>query len=137
LPGRIGPHEGREIALLLAGSKRIAWFGDIEFAPEDEAAPLVASGQLKRELWLSEHGTTGVVYFVPGAEDEVAELKTLTVDWLDSGVDADVADVRVGQLLGYSADDIAAHQARKREWEASPEGQRVMRLLHGTKGKLS
>jgi hypothetical protein len=124
LVGRIGPHEGRELALLKSGEKRVAWFPDIAWAPEADAAPLVAAGVIVREVWAG-HSAPSVVYYLPGAEADVAELKRLTVDWLGSGVGADVADERVGQILGYSADDIAAFLANKARIMAEPK---MMRL---------
>jgi hypothetical protein len=122
LAGLIGPHEGREIALLQSGSKRVAWFSEVEFSPEAEAAPLIALGKLRREEWRgSSREAVGVVYYIPGAEAEAAELKRLTVDWLESGVDADSADSRIGEILGYSREDIDAFIKNKRRHSAGPE----------------
>ena len=134
MAGRIGPHEGREIALLQSGEKRIAWFSEIDFAAEDEAAPLVQSGVLKREIWASEtSGLTGVVYYLPGAETELAELKTLIVHWLDSGIDADTADMRVGQILGYTPDDIAAFLENRARISNDPQIMRLSSIIDAKK----
>lgn len=134
MAGRIDPHEGREIALLQSGEKRIAWFSEIEFAPEEQAAPLLRSGELKREVWTWEGSPTlGVVYYIPGSEAEVAELKTLTTGWLSSGIDANTADVRVGQILGYSAEDIAAFLENKKRVEIEPAVVRFGALLEAAK----
>lgn len=49
------PHEGRELELMLAGKKKLAYFA--LDAPEDEFRPYVESGRIKRFAWteLSEH----------------------------------------------------------------------------------
>ena len=52
----IGPHEGKELELMLSGEKHLALFSDIltangiseEIIPENAFAPYVASGKITR-----------------------------------------------------------------------------------------
>src|SRR5690606_29233921 len=51
-PEGVGPHEDRELELMLAGTKPLAMFGDAvgsaQEAPEDAFAPYVADGAIIR-----------------------------------------------------------------------------------------
>ncbi|MEX2642606.1 MAG: hypothetical protein WD270_04090 [Acetobacterales bacterium] len=72
--GRIGPHEGRELELMLAGRKPLAMFSDArqhrDLFPEDDFAPHVAAGRIIRgERSFLSHGGIDVVciyYALPG-----------------------------------------------------------------------
>lgn len=61
-PPGVGPHELRELELMLAGTKPAAMFGEAvqfrDIIPEDDFAPYVASGRtLKREYYRDDKAT--------------------------------------------------------------------------------
>ncbi|HMA16509.1 MAG TPA: hypothetical protein VKP12_17100, partial [Kiloniellaceae bacterium] len=70
-PEGIGPHEGRELELMLAGTKPLAMFGDAvgsaQEVPEDDFAPYVAEGRIVRREALYRPRASGApgrfVYF--------------------------------------------------------------------------
>ena len=125
----IGPHEGKELELMLKGEKKLAAFGDSipdegeiaeEIIPENAFSPYVESGQIKRfeRIFRSaKHGhlIKNVCFTLPSEE-----WRAQTYLWLRESVHTDQMpydnsiDVTIGRLLGYSEDDI-------NEFGATPE----------------
>src|SRR3546814_14764503 len=76
-PKGVGPHEGRELELMLAGEKPLAMFGDAVGSayeiPEIDFAPFVADGTFVRREEVYRPGGTGVpgrsVYFARAGEE--------------------------------------------------------------------
>src|ERR1700739_185723 len=79
----IGPHQGKELELMLAGKKHLAYFGDAipldgspiheDIIPEQLFAPYVANGTIKRFeqqiMWaLKNHPLHQVCFTTPGHE---------------------------------------------------------------------
>ena len=77
VPEGVGPHEGRECAMMLAGTKPLAMFCEVathaDYFPESDFAPHVASGRILRreELYWGAKArimTRCVFYALPGHE---------------------------------------------------------------------
>jgi len=116
----IGPHEGKELELMLSGEKHLAAFGDIIpvdgeihelIIPEKKFKPYVDSGEIIR--YTEDHQTQNnqtmrYVCFTTPPEIWRAHayifirkrLYSKEVDYTDS------IDRLIGYLLGYHADDI-------------------------------
>ncbi len=117
----IGPHEGKELELMLAGEKSLAVFHDIvpadglipeEIIPEQAFAPYVAAGRVVRIVRDIRNVTSDdinryVCFVLPG-EEWRAEMFL----WVREGIRADkfpyddACDTIIGRLLGYTEDDI-------------------------------
>jgi len=118
----IGPHEGRELELMLAGNKQIAWFAEMD--PIDAFAPYVEDGKIHRYEWRdwTKHfyeqmkdqlppntpWPEPAVYFMPGAEDRVDQLLdavAATYARTESGYDL-ALEREIGELLDYPTHSI-------------------------------
>ena len=123
---RTGPHDDRELELMLAGKKPLALFYDTipecGVIPEEEFAPHVHSGKMiKRERIFpsSEESKTGstppvrVVFYALPEEvwrmDQAVSLMEEVVFQRNRPNDED--DARLGRLLGYSEGEIKRHLA--------------------------
>lgn len=129
----IGPHEGQEIALMLAGEKPLALFSgfadDSDVIPEPDFEPHVRAGTLVKREWESN---------LPSEEDMPPFRHVLLArpeeTWrIDDAYDilnghtgdprrhSDDAHVRMGRLLGYSEEAVVAFSDRcqrlRRKWE--------------------
>lgn len=119
LPWGIGPHEGRECHLMLAGEKPMAMFCDVashsDHFPEEEFAPHVAAGAIRRreELYSGANGgiiTRCLFFSLPGQERRMEAAHMIQKEiftGVRSGTEAD--DIRLGRLLGYTEKEIAAY----------------------------
>ncbi|WP_135081321.1 hypothetical protein [Terasakiella sp. SH-1] len=122
----IGPHEGHELNLMIAGDKPCAFFSDTipgnGFIPLKDFTPFVQSGQIKqfehryRPTHLPEpYDCLQAIYFcLPGEEYRVEQLHELHVK-LHQGKWREEDDIIIGRLLGYKEWDIKAfiqHQRR-------------------------
>ena len=108
LPQGIGPHEGREQELLLAGLKHVAYFGHHEpdwlsrFASQHcDAFGWVMWRQVWRDRTFYSH-----VLFRHGHGASAEELITLVSD-LTPGWHPD-RERRIGQILSYADEEIDA-----------------------------
>ncbi len=123
----IGPHEGRELALMLAGEKKLAVFHELasragnipeEIIPEQSFAPYVASGRIIRrsEDIAYERGTIRYVCFcLPGEEWRIEAFLFLKRDAAaHRRLYGDADDILMGRLLGYSETDIADFLAHRK-----------------------
>lgn len=116
LPPGIGPHNDRELELMLAGTKPMAMFSDAvhvsDYFPDADFAPHVAAGKIIRveEIIPDEPYDIRYLFFaLPGEEWRVAEALTLRRNlWAGKVTDHDEASRRMGELLGYRAEDIEA-----------------------------
>lgn len=117
LPWGIGPHEGRECQLMLAGNKPMAMFCDVAahcgHFPEEEFAPHVSTGAISRreEFYSSANGaiiTRCLFFALPGQEWRVEAahmIQEAIFTGRRGGIEAD--DVQLGRLLGYTEMEIA------------------------------
>jgi hypothetical protein len=120
-PPGVGPHEGKELDLMLAGTKPLALFSDaVEGAfwfPEGEFAPYVAAGRILRFEDVTPpradgHAIRRLFYCLPGEEWRVEAARALQDrsarrdrPWTDED------DRAMGRLLGYREEDIEAFLA--------------------------
>ena len=118
--GKIKPHEGRELALMLAGKKPLARFtrehGAKTYADVEAAfKPYVERGTLQRFFFRSEE-TERIYYCLPTEEWRVKLLELI-----DKALEAGVHDFTIydlhridGAMLGYTKDDVEFFIARWR-----------------------
>lgn len=128
LPIGIGPHEGRELELMLTGVKKLASFTDVipsngiiaeEIIPEVAFAPYVQANKILRiAKEFKNNGTNHVIrcvcFTLPGQEWRAHCLLWMK-ERLFSGIKSDDADtVFEGRLLGYSEADIQSFLNHKK-----------------------
>ena len=117
-----GPHEGRELELMLTGNKPLALFFDTipecGVIPEQEFAPYVKSGKVvisERIFNSSEEAipSVRVVFYAPPEEiwriDQALGLMEKAL--FQRGRPNDDDDVQLGCLLGYSEEEIGQYLA--------------------------
>jgi hypothetical protein len=114
MTGRIGPHEGRELELMLAGRKRLAFFQD--WVPEEDFAPHVASGRIvmarRQEAgWPFPHTYYALAEHA-GLIDDLH--RALVAARRATGEEWDALEYEIGALLGYTREDVEAFLARWR-----------------------
>lgn len=116
----IGPHENRELSLMLDGKKRLAWFGDLD--PVDAFAPHVEEGTICRFEWhdytrnfyeqfkdsIREGAVIDVaaIYYLPGEEARVEEFMQAIADKHSSP--GHHWERKIGELLDYPTHAIDA-----------------------------
>ncbi len=127
----IGPHEGRELDLMLTGKKFLAAFGDIvpptgqideAIIPEQKFSPYVKNGALRRfekQLFSGRlrQPMLYVCFVIPGHEWRAETFFGLR-EMVHSGEwpADDATDIIIGRLLGYSQEDIDhfIHKSKER-----------------------
>jgi len=117
----IGPHEGKELEMMLAGEKSLAMFHDAlpedgeiaeEIIPEQAFAQHVASGAIKRFSKDIESVRKGgviryVCFTLPDEEWRADYLFWFKTEFLSGRLDHNPAhDEIIGKLLGYTDEDI-------------------------------
>ena len=116
LPPGIGPHNDRELELMLAGTKPMAMFSDAvhvsHYFPEADFAPHVKSGRIIRAQEIiprPPHDMRYLFFALPGEELRIEEALVMCRNLCAGTVkDHDADSARMGELLGYSAQDITA-----------------------------
>ncbi|WP_417625338.1 hemin receptor [Paremcibacter congregatus] len=116
LPPGIGPHNDRELELMLAGTKPMAMFSDAvhvsDYFPDADFAPHVETGKIIRveEIIPDEPYDIRYLFFaLPGEEWRIEEALILCRNLRARTVkDHDADSARMGELLGYRAEDIEA-----------------------------
>jgi hypothetical protein len=116
LPDGIGPHEGRELDLMLTGEKPLAMFCDVVPSPYEwpDAAfePHVMSGRFVKMdiITNTPDGKYQVRYLYFALPQEAWRIETahaLALKHFETWCpEATEACVRLGRLLGYREDDI-------------------------------
>lgn len=117
----IGPHEGRELALMLAGQKKLAAFGDVipennviheVIIPEQAFEPYVKTGKIIRlEKHIKADDGNMIRYVCFTLPDE--EWRAEAYFWIREKNHHNVfpadqsVDTMIGRLLGYDEADIA------------------------------
>ena len=118
LPEGIGPHEGKELELMLQGQKPMAFFSDtipssMEL-PEAEFLPFVENGQIiKVEETYTPHKTPNIklrhLYYACAGEEwrinELVEIDRAVLAGKRAMTDED--EKRTGYLLGYTDKQIS------------------------------
>lgn len=117
LPPGIGPHEGRELELMLAGRKPLAMFYDAVpptvDLPEADFAPHVAAGRIvmREEIYKSArtgNATRYLYYALPQEAWRIDALHSMQSGFYAGRPATDEDDTEIGRLLGYSETDIKA-----------------------------
>jgi hypothetical protein len=118
----IGPHEGKELELMLAGEKPLAAFGDIippdgeiseEIIPEQKFAPYVKAGAIKRfaadiSYKNSKEMVRVICFTLPGEEWRAQFMIWYKAAFYSDRIPYDPSqEYIIGELLGYSTEDIA------------------------------
>ena len=116
LPDGIGPHEGRELDLMLSGEKPLAMFCDVVPSPYEwpDAAfePYVTSGRLfKREVMTNtsdgKYQVRHLYYALPHEVWRIEKAHNLVLQSFDRWcAEAAEACIQLGRLLGYAEKDI-------------------------------
>jgi len=115
-PPGVGPHEDRELELMLAGTKPLAMFGDAvgsgyEF-PEADFAPYVADGTFVRREMIYRPRRQSVpvryVYFARAGEAwRIDAMHKIHKGIFERGDGSSIeTERRIGRLLGYAEPDI-------------------------------
>lgn len=129
----IGPHEGRELELMLSGRKKMAAFSDIavpgkeipeEIIPEKAFAHYVQAGTILRYAADIVNVRNGdiirhVLFTLPGEEWRAQTMLWIKRDIFENRRPFDEAyDIIIGRLLDYTEkeiNDFLAHQRRKKK----------------------
>lgn len=122
LPPGVGPHEGKELSLMLDGRKPVAMFYDTisecGVIPRHEFEPYIESGRLVRSEMTFSSKKTGsvpvqfVFYAQTWATGEMDELIEIHRRIYDGSLTADdEMEARIGRLLGYTELEIDAYLA--------------------------
>jgi len=132
LPKEIGPHEGRELELMLAGVKPLAMFSDVIPSnyewPDALFEPHVSSGVFVKREFLTDakDGRRKVrhLYFALPEEawriEKAHALSLMSFDaWCE---DAEESCVQLGRLLGYGEDEIEVFIRWASERRGSSDG---------------
>lgn len=118
LPAGVGPHEEKELELMLAGQKPLAmlhddWPVDWEH-PKTAFQPYVKSGKIvaKEHTYIFSDGDTLHYYYFALPDeawriDEMIAIHTKLFD--ENQPTTDEIERRIGELLGYTAKEIEAY----------------------------
>jgi hypothetical protein len=115
LPEGVGPHNDKELELMLAGEKPLAMFSDLPgpdtVLPTAAFAPHVAAGEIIMTVFneLLPDGRTlrHEFYALPGEEWRIEPAYELLRKRYDTWCEEAANDCReIGKLLGYSEADI-------------------------------
>ena len=116
-PPEIGPHEGRELRLMLSGAKPLAYFSELVRAdfdwPDDAFEPHVQAGRLvKQEFTISltihcqEEEIRCLYFALPGEEWRIEKAHANRMRGYTLGRESEADSREMGQLLGYSEHQI-------------------------------
>ncbi len=120
-PEGVGPHEGRELDLMLAGEKPLAMFcdavGHTDWFPEERFAPAVADGRLVRREITFRPPPPAIparcLYFARAGEEwRIEALHRIQHALFVEGEPTTAEREReIGWLLGYSEEQIGRYLA--------------------------
>ena len=123
IPEGIGPHEGKELELMLAGEKPAAMFSDVippsfDF-PEDLFAAYVVNGTIvRRDVVITvpvpdRHDMRYLFYALPGEEWRIDRLEEIhrALHQRNEPTSTEL-ETETGQLLGYEDRDIQTYLQR-------------------------
>lgn len=116
VPEGIGPHEGRELELMLAGEKPLAMFSDVVPSsfewPDELFEPHVSSGDLIKKEFLTEtpdgkHNIRYLYYALPDEVWRIEEAHALSLIHFEKFCEEAMEScIQMGHLLGYREEDI-------------------------------
>lgn len=100
-----GPHEGKEVAMILDGVKPAGIIGADVF--DKLVEPHVKAGKIIAKKFLNRLKYDEYVIALPGEERRIdAIIKLLQMPPDDRSMSKDVYHVRLGRLLGYTKDQV-------------------------------
>ena len=115
----IGPHEGRELALMMAGTKPLSMFveevpAQSEYFPEDQFDALVAQGKLKKFVSIEtspvpngvDRNIRRVLYSLPDQEWRINAILSVLAMYKSLGGFRPDLERMTGDLLGYAHGDV-------------------------------
>ncbi len=119
-PAGVGPHEARELALMLAGKKPLAYFSELTRAeldwPDDGFAPYVAAGRIVKREYRHLETISGapeeirsLYYALPGEEWRIERAHRNRLRGYRTRDETEDDAREMGQLLGYSTTEVAAY----------------------------
>lgn len=106
--GKIGPHEGQEIALMRSGQKHVAKFCEVIFGQEEAYAKLLSEWEFGEIYWEEEFNGKKIPYWIiyrnthEKEAEELYDRVTTIKHWNEHN------ERRIGEILGYSENDIQA-----------------------------
>lgn len=129
IPEGVGPHEGRELELMLSGDKPLACFSDVippsfDF-PEEEFAPYVRQGKIKKAEFQylypeREIAVRKLFYARSGEEWRIDRLHEIyKAIFSGQRKSSDVDDREIGKLLGYNDNQIDVFLKWQKSWKRS------------------
>ena len=136
LPKEIGPHDGRELDLMLAGVKPLAMFTDVVPSnyewPDITFEPHVLSGTLVKREFLTDtkdgqHKIRHLYFALPGEAWRIEKAHTLSLMTFDTWCEkAEESCAQLGRLLGYEEDEIEAFIRWARERRGSTDDNPIL-----------
>ncbi|MHA1539354.1 MAG: hypothetical protein ACTSXQ_02645 [Alphaproteobacteria bacterium] len=138
MPKEIGPHEGKELKLMLAGKKPMAMFRgvgpDIECFPLDDFEPYVKTGEIFMKQFEGKAETPkGIMrrlytyYTLPNEKWRIDEMIKIQDDIKNNPRFDLVLERKIGQLLGYT--EYETDQFIKWHYKNKDEIDRIKRQL--------
>lgn len=133
----IGPHEGRELELMLARRKPLAMFTEVrpietDVVPEKEFAPYITSGQvIMRETFEPAPNVSGyegqllirrVLYALPEEVWRIDAMFFLCHVYAAQGGWDEGLERMTGKLLGYESHDIETYLQKMAGRNGNPGG---------------
>jgi hypothetical protein len=106
MAGKIGPHEEKELELMLANKKIIAWFQD--WVPFEDFEPYVQSGKIIMAQRQEHDWPFPYTYYALAEHPDIIDRfhATLVRARQSYGEEFVEAEREIGRLLGYSEADI-------------------------------
>lgn len=116
-PPGIGPHEGRELDLMLKGEKPLTYFSEPMRSsyelPDAEFEPHVKAGRIVKKDFIEDWTIDGraeqvrfLYYALPNEEWRIDAAIKLTMPSQRHVTDYDEIDRQLGSLLGYTEEEI-------------------------------
>lgn len=126
MPDGIGPHEGRELELILAGQKPLAMFSDVvpasfdmnldDFFPYIDMGKIIHFEETYHPLQSDRYPMRYVYFALAGEGWRIEEMRNINRALFERGEEAtDEVESRIGYLLGYSREQIAVFLAWRRQ----------------------
>ena len=101
----IGPHEGQELDLMLAGDKQLALFENL---PGHFKKHLAEKRFLLKRLHIQALPIEAYIIYCPGCEQQAETLERLLLGSIGKGFNP-ATEREIGRILGYSERDIEAY----------------------------
>lgn len=135
---QLGPHNGRELSLMLAGQKRVAFFDELN--PVEAFTPHMLAGKIRCQEFPEDSQDfydliknresqkmsfdTAALYYLPGEETRMLELKATVLELTKRNTRERFFQLhrRIGELLDYPQDAIDFYIERRQQRLAKKQG---------------